>query len=1057
MARFVYNKSKVQNGMDYLKEAKKKLDGITADINRGIKTIESANGYKYLSIDYSGMTKLEESAKEMVSSLEDLINEKIQKIEEYNAFRNEHPIKSKFYDFSMGATSIIHGIHDGAASIGDGGLAVAGAVGGIFSDTWKECCEETLVERKTKRDGWYEKQYSTGIWSDVEKYSSYSSKSTKANILKGVGGAVPFVAAAVGTGGAAAAGSISSTTALAADSTLAAYSALGDRTASGLVNGEDFDTAYGQGTKSAVVAGVSTFALGKGAEKLSGLKKGSKEVSKIGKTETQLIDKTDDAVRQTSKVAEIEKAENAFVGKNTGTTNGASKISKAQSSLLDKTDDVASGAKKAVSSQADDITNSAKKVVSTQVDDAEKTATKMAKEAEKEAEAAFKQKKSILDKKLASGEINKSEYRRALKEIHPDTAIYNAKAVNSAENASDKVFVSNESKAVSKAKNGVETYEEYVERQISELRAKPDKVQKGVDSLKATIAESGSGSAAKDIEEVGKYMYEADKKLNLARKAGASSAEIEELEIARDSAKQVFNEMGQNADFYLADARILDNAEENLAKAIKNGASNEEISLLREERDFARRMHSSSYGAADDVVKQSSKIDTIKSGIKNGGTSAKETVSTAAKNGAAKVSNAVKGATANISEAAAKAGAGIKSASTVFAENAAKAGTVARGVGVAAVKNPKVAAVTVGSAAAVAGSHVNPINRNTDLGGINIADVSDSVITAQAAEIFENRTVAREDEDKQPDNTTNTQDTGTQTGGNSSDNTGGSSNGSSKYASTIESRTSQATKDKTKKIIETITNKKTDKTTTQPTNNTVVNNVAPTQPANTNTNNTPNTPIVTNNTNSTPTQQTVATVPTNTEVVAHQVNNNPEVSKTTYTGPTTVKGGSSTQSSYSNYGGSVNNNKSSIASVTKDVINKTKSAANTDIGSKVKSIIGDKKIDPIVIDDTTPSSTRRSGAGLAVSGVVAAGTALGIGTKVVLDKRKRSEEYDDEIEEITQDDGYDTDSAVYDNSKEDDSNIEMLYDDPYENDEGAAYDDSYDDIAYGETEDLVTF
>ena len=31
-----------------------------------------------------------------MKSLEDLINDKIKRIEEYNAYRQEHPIKSKF-------------------------------------------------------------------------------------------------------------------------------------------------------------------------------------------------------------------------------------------------------------------------------------------------------------------------------------------------------------------------------------------------------------------------------------------------------------------------------------------------------------------------------------------------------------------------------------------------------------------------------------------------------------------------------------------------------------------------------------------------------------------------------------------------------------------------------------------------------------------------------------------------------------------------------------------------------------------------------------------------
>ncbi len=977
MSRFVYDSTKVGRGLDYLKEAKQKLNGITASMNRGISTIQSANGYKYITVDFSSIKQLEDRAKSMIVSLEGLINEKIQRIEDYNAYRQEHPIKSKFADLSMGATNITRGFWEGAQSIGDGALAVAGAAGGAFgNETWKKCCEETLVERKTKRDAWFDKQYESGMWSDVEKYSSYSSKSTKASVFRGVGSAVPFVAAAVATGGASSAGTISTTTALAADSTLAAYSALGDKTSSLLVNGEDFDTAYSKGVKSAAVAGVTTFAVGKGAEKLTSLKNAAK-TAKIEKTETLLIDKADDVAKQTSKAAKIEKAENAFIGKTNKAADNAAKIGKTETLLIDKsddavkqikktttstTDDFATGAKKAASSQMDDAATSAKKVASSQVDD------EAVKTAEKKANDVFADRKAALDKKLASGEINKSEYRKALKEIHPDTATYNAKSGQTAEN------VAKESEKT--AKTSVNSFAD--------------------DTAKSTTKQTASAADSATTKQT------------------ANTAD----ETFKNTTKQANN--------------TTDDAVKNSFSKVDDDVVNidDGIDVLTGDANKAAQAEKSVKGH-----------QTIKSKIKNQFNNA--SVRDAAYQAGEKV-EAVK-------EGISKAGNTFKNAGEKIVEGAKNVGSAAKTVGASAVKNPKLAGATVGATAVVAGTHINSHAVNTDMAGININNGYDA-ITAKANRIFVNEDVASQDEeDKSSGEETNTDTSGSQASENGGDNgNGNGGNSNSNYDSKLAYVDNKD--DKTKKILDTIVKKQKEKTTIETPTNVDVNTVVPQEPTNNNVNPNPITPEVATNTNSTPTQSTVP----NYKVESTPINSGSSNQATTYTGATTVKHGATAQASYANYSGG--NSNTSVASVTKDVINKTKSAANTDIGSKVKSIIGDKKINPIVIDDTT-SSGRRSGVGLAVGGVVAAGAALGIGTKAVLDKRRKSEEYEDEevFEETGQNDGYDVDSAVYDNQVENNEEVEMLYDDPYKANEGSVYDDSYDDIAYGEAEDLVTF
>lgn len=988
-SRFEYNQQKVQRGLDYLKEAKQKLNGITNSMKRGISTIQSANGSNCISIDFSYIKSLEEEARSMITNLEGFINEKMNMINEYNAYRNEHPIKSKFADFSMGVTSFVRGFHEGAQSLGDSALAKLGQISGMLgNDLLKECCEEQIIERVTKREEWFAKQYESGIWSDVEKYSSFSSKSTKATVFRGTGSVAPYIIAAIGTGGASSAGSISKMTGLLIDSALAADSTLGERTAAGLVAGEDYDTAYEEGLKSGAIAGALTFGLGKAAEKFTALT-GVSKVENIGKTETLLLDKSDDVIRHTSDkiddflnglpkaTPELNKTDALLLDKLDDTVTTATKTSTSIS------DDALKGLEKGASTQADGVAKGAEKVASSQVDD------EVVKAAEKKANELFAEKKAALDKKLASGEINKSEYRKALKEIHPDTATYNAKSGNGVENvAKEKASTTNASnvaddtiKNTSKqATNTVDDATKQTANNANKANKAEETFKKSTEKTTNTVDDTSNTATKQTTNAVD------DDVINIDDGVDVLTGDANKAAMAEDSVK----------------------GHQSIKSKIKNQFNNAKV------RDAA-------YAAED-------KISAVKEGISN-------------------------------------AGATFKNVGSKVVDNAKSVGATAKSVGSTVIKNPKLAGATVGTTAVLSTLHAtNPRVVNRDLAGINLADVSDSATVASAkpaSSIFENKTAVADGDDNDNNDTPKTTDDSTVAdNGTGTDNGGGNGNGNgnSRYGSEIVS--TDAKNDKTKKIIDQITRKdklkpgniNVDNNTN---NNTNTNTVVPNP--NNNVNPTTNNTIENKDVSQQPVRPNNTVAPSNTEVVAHQVSNN-EGSRTVYAGATTVTGGEGGSSSYSGYSGGGNYDNSSIASATKEVINKTKPSVGNDIGSKVKNIIGQKKINPIVIDDTAPTSGK-SGVGLAVGGVVAAGAAIGLGTKAVLDKRKASEEYEDdgdEIEEITKDDSYDTDSAVYDDTKEN-SDVEMLYDDPYEAEEGQIYDDSYDDIAYGEVEDLVTF
>ena len=263
MGRYVYESGKVQSSLNRLGEAKNFLNETQAELQKAFNTLASARGIEW--IDYASsqgsIEGLPGDCQQYIQALYDEIKNKSKEIEDYN---NKPWYEKIFASLCMGVAKVVEGIAVVGENIVDAGASLVGFTAGIFGNKeFQDSCGE-FIKKDHVGDAFnymfYDENGLTGGW--MEKASLYSSESTFANVLKGVGTAAGYIALGAATGGALGIGST------AANTGVAIVGGLGSGTETGLQQGKDFNSAFAQGVKQAAVQGATAYVAGKIGDKI---------------------------------------------------------------------------------------------------------------------------------------------------------------------------------------------------------------------------------------------------------------------------------------------------------------------------------------------------------------------------------------------------------------------------------------------------------------------------------------------------------------------------------------------------------------------------------------------------------------------------------------------------------------------------------------------------------------------------------------------------------------------------------------------------------------------
>lgn len=268
MGRYTYDAGKVSTAIDELSTACNALKNTEGDIEKGIKVIQNSRGAEFIQVDFSTILGYPKDAIGYIDKMSDQIRAKANEIEEYN---NASWWDKLWGTVGMGVTKIGEGIGSVFEGIVDGGASIVGFVGGLFSSDFQDSCGE-FIKKDWVGDFFAENVNGEGTW--INKYSTFSSDSTAANIFKGIGVAVPYVAATIataGAGGVALAGTTVSTSTI-ATTAVAGVSGIGHGTETNLQAGKDYNSAFFGGVKQGAVNAATTFVAGAMADKIAATK-----------------------------------------------------------------------------------------------------------------------------------------------------------------------------------------------------------------------------------------------------------------------------------------------------------------------------------------------------------------------------------------------------------------------------------------------------------------------------------------------------------------------------------------------------------------------------------------------------------------------------------------------------------------------------------------------------------------------------------------------------------------------------------------------------------------
>ena len=191
--RYECSPEEVQTACDELSNiSNNTLQAINEEIGKNVTIVNNA-AYGY--IDISNMNAYAPAVQDSITNLMGVLDKQAQIIEEYN---NGSLVEKMLGTGTMAILNLTEGVLKFGEDIVDAGANIIAGVGTLCGFDMEEV---ELWAAKDLIGGVFDDAFENGPYNWVEKYSIYSHESTAAEILKGVGTAIPYIAlAATGVG-----------------------------------------------------------------------------------------------------------------------------------------------------------------------------------------------------------------------------------------------------------------------------------------------------------------------------------------------------------------------------------------------------------------------------------------------------------------------------------------------------------------------------------------------------------------------------------------------------------------------------------------------------------------------------------------------------------------------------------------------------------------------------------------------------------------------------------------------------------------------------------------
>ena len=168
------------------------LQAISDEIGKEVGIVNNAASGL---LDISNMNEYAPAVQDSITNLISVLDKQAEMIEEYN---NGNLVEKMLGTGTMAILNLTEGIARFGEDIVDAGANIIAGFGSVFGadmEAWE------LWAAKDHVGNWFDDAFENGAFNWVEKYSIYSHESTAAEIFKGIGTAIPYIAlAATGVG-----------------------------------------------------------------------------------------------------------------------------------------------------------------------------------------------------------------------------------------------------------------------------------------------------------------------------------------------------------------------------------------------------------------------------------------------------------------------------------------------------------------------------------------------------------------------------------------------------------------------------------------------------------------------------------------------------------------------------------------------------------------------------------------------------------------------------------------------------------------------------------------
>ena len=269
MAKLVYDEELVNSSLEQLLKARNTITSNYGGVQSALGIITSARGAQYL--DLSALNVVAKDAENCATSIDNMIkniNSRVEEVKMYNADVETMGWGRRMLStIGLARAKIWEGLLTGGEELVDGFLSVVGAVGGLFSSSFKDRVGN-IIAKDHVGDAFHNFYYNTKLGQELVRGSFIKEDGIAANIFKIGGTALGYALVIAGTGGAlgavSGAGFAAGASAAGSSMGLAALTAgiggLGTGTQNALAAGNDYYHALGQGIKTGAVAAVTTVA-----------------------------------------------------------------------------------------------------------------------------------------------------------------------------------------------------------------------------------------------------------------------------------------------------------------------------------------------------------------------------------------------------------------------------------------------------------------------------------------------------------------------------------------------------------------------------------------------------------------------------------------------------------------------------------------------------------------------------------------------------------------------------------------------------------------------------